>query len=225
MPSTAAISSTASSPRSVSIWAMTRLRRSASLILSLRIARRVVVMGEAEGGAAPALAWDSAPDLAMPRACSALSTIGTMTPCAPTSSARAMKWYSPRGTRTIGTTPVPRLAATSIFSVSRPSPRVLHVVDGVLGAGVAQDLRHAGHEELEHHRAQHRLAGQRALADRILRHPRSPTRPGYCLPWVSCRRCRYLPLRATGVAQRIPPSCSRSCQCPSDVRTSALSYR
>ena len=33
-----------------------------------------------------------------------------------------MKWYSPRGTRTIGTTDRPRHSATCVFSVSKESP-------------------------------------------------------------------------------------------------------
>ena len=40
---------------------------------------------------------------------------------------------------------------------------VLHVVDGILACGVAQDLRHAGNEELEDHGAQDGLARQGAL--------------------------------------------------------------
>ena len=58
----------------------------------------------------------------MRRASAALSTIGTMTPYAPTSSARAMKWYSLRGTRTSGSMPMPRQPAASIFRVSNPRP-------------------------------------------------------------------------------------------------------
>jgi hypothetical protein len=55
-------------------------------------------------------------------ASSGVPTIGTITPIAPTSSARAMKWYSPRGTRTIGTSGRPRHSANCAFSVSKPSP-------------------------------------------------------------------------------------------------------
>ena len=58
----------------------------------------------------------------MAAASAALPTIGTITPSAPTSSARAMKWYSPRGTRTIGTSGRPRHSATWVLSVSNDRP-------------------------------------------------------------------------------------------------------
>jgi hypothetical protein len=44
-------------------------------------------------------------------------------------------------------------------------PAMLHVVDGVLRAGIAQNLRNARDEELEDHRAGDGLARERALAD------------------------------------------------------------
>jgi len=55
---------------------------------------------------------------AMNAACSAVSTIGTMMPMAPTSSMRAMKSYSVVGTRTKGAMPRPRHSAICWRSVS-----------------------------------------------------------------------------------------------------------
>src|SRR5262245_16874865 len=56
------------------------------------------------------------------RACSAVSTIGTMIPIAPMSSTRAMKSYSVAGTRTSGTRLVERVVARSVRIVSTLQP-------------------------------------------------------------------------------------------------------
>ena len=58
----------------------------------------------------------------MRSACSRVSTSGTITPSAPTSSARATKWYSVAGTRTSGATPSARHSANCGLSVSKPAP-------------------------------------------------------------------------------------------------------
>ena len=49
---------------------------------------------------------------------------------------------------------------------------VLHAVEHELGAGVGADARHAGREELEHHRAESLAAGGKAFLDGVLAHAR-----------------------------------------------------
>ena len=85
-----------------------------------------------------------------------------------------MKWYSPRGTRTIGTIDRPRHSATCVFSVSNDEPGVLHVVQDELRAGVPADLRHSRREELEDHRAVGAAAGGERGLDRVVAHQRPP---------------------------------------------------
>ena len=111
----------------------------------------------------------------MCRASSALPTIGTITPNAPTSSARAMNAYSPRGTRTMGTMPRPRHNANWFFSVSKPSPVCSMSNITYSAPALRQICGSAGREEFENHRAERRSAsGKRALDGIVADHGAIP---------------------------------------------------
>ena len=63
------------------------------------------------------------------------------------------------------------------FDRLEADPGVFHVINDELGARVFQDLRDPRREELEQHRAQHKLAAKRAFAQRLQCHFKTPRTP------------------------------------------------
>src|SRR6185503_15757218 len=81
--------------------------------------------------------------------------------------------------------------------------RVLHVEQREFAGRRFQDLRHAGNEEFEHHRAKHRFAGQDALLDRARTHA-GVFRHLLPSPWIDRDHSAPVALRLRSMAALFP---------------------
>ena len=165
--------------------------------LARRRTRRVAVMGEAEGGAAAPLGRIAQRLDGLGRGLGALDHRDHDPPHADVERAGDPDPLAPRhaGHRDGGQSG--RGGGEGLEGLEPRRP-MLHVVDRELRPGEAQQPRHAGGEELEHHRAGDRPAGAHPLAQRHSRLP--PLPPHQSRP----PRRRPARRRAAGGRQALP---------------------